>query len=371
MGKGRIDCVITISGDGESANTGIDSYLRFLQSRPDACTKTLHIVKQGLSLRDDLSEEARLALEEREITLVPHNVFDPSLVSTEARAVIFIGPDLQVTEVGMDRLVELLDTYNKSYSEFALSSTLKFDLRHHRWRDPWNWINTSAYGMLIVLLMLDIWRSLVSLTKYHRTVDLRAQTLNVTYPQRAELREGRWWTWWLWTGVCGVEDGGSDVVQIIDDPEVAGWPLVFRTIGQHRRFSLPALVWPACFWIYYFFASWPWWNFLFASSNTQAYGGYMQVVHTIFYRDLWKPIWLGFYAIQLVPVLVCTWLYLDLPLRTTPLHVLAYGGWLAIFPLVFVYARFLRLGRHSWKRFRSLVTSSGKGPKKKRQNGEN
>jgi len=358
MKKGQIDCVITISGDGERANTGIVSYLRFLQDRPEICTKTLHLVKPGLLVEEELGKTTLQALRDNEVTIVPHAHFDPSLVSTEARAVIFIGPDLQVTKVGMDRLVELLDTHHKSYSEFAVTSILKFDERHDDWRNPWNYVHASAYGMLIVLMMVDIWRSLVNMTKYHRTVDLRAQTLNVTYPQRAELRRGRWWMWWLWTGVCGTEDGGLDVVQVIDyDPKrtPVGWSLVFRTLSQHRGFGLPALIWPICFAIYYFIASWPWWNLLFASSNAQAYHGYWQVVHTIFYRDLWKPIWIGFYLVQLIPVLVCSWLYMDFPLRTTSTHVLCYGLWVALFPLALLYARFLRLSRHNWKRFKNMV----------------
>lgn len=344
------EAVITVSGNDESMRTGLETVLRckkFLGRR-------LHIVKPGFSPLDDLTQNERDALHKEGFELVVHDVLDPSKIE-QRMAAIFIGPDLQVTEAGMQKLYDNMKATHHRHSHFAVSSNLRFE-GHDDWRNPQNWISAGAYGFLLVIMMLDIFRSLLNFTKYHRTCDLRSQTLTHTYPNKKYFTPRRWWMWLVRTGVSGVNDGGADVLQIVPARD-GGWPFVFRTINQHSHMSLVSPRWGLYYWTYYFLFSWPWWSRFLPPMP----GGhwYYQIATFLLYRDMTNGFWVWYYMMHLALVGICAGMYMSAPIHIITLagQILLYPFYLAVSPIVFLIGR-LRSGTRSWKKMTGRLSVS-------------
>ena len=345
------DPVITISGNDESMRTGLETVLRC----KDFFSRRLHIVKKGFSPLDDMTKYEHDALKEAGFAIIVHDVFDPSKV-TDRMAAIDIGPDLQVTEAGMRKLYDNMQKTHHRHSHFAVSSNIKFEGQNN-WRNHQNWLNVGAHGFLIVILMLDMFRSILNFTKYHRTCDLRARTLTHTYPNKKYFTPLPFWGW-TWFSVSGVNDGGADVLQIVSAKD-AGWPFVFRTINQHDQMSLWSLRWGIYYWVYYFFFSWPWWNrFLPPLPNTH---WYYQIATFFLYRDMSSSIWIGFYFLHVALVGLCAWMYMDYSIHIITLggQIILYPFYVAISPLVFLIGR-IYTPTTSWKKMTTPLSATEK-----------
>jgi len=346
--------VITVSSSNEELHTGLETIIRCKRY----FGRRLHIVKEGFRPLDDMTQGERDALEEAGFEIIVHTKFDESKV-TDRMAAIFIGPDLQVTEGGMQKLYTNMKNSNHRHSYFSVSSNIKFEGQND-WRDHQNWINIGSYGFLLVILMLDLFRSILNLTKYHRTCDLRAQTLTHAYPNKKTFTRRPFWglSWILWTGVSGQNDGAADVLQIVSKTH-SGWDFVFRTISQHAHMGLFNLKWGILFWTNYFLFSWPWWSrFLPPIPDTH---WYYQVATFLLYRDMTNGFWIWFYSMQLVLVAICAWMYMDTPIHIATLsgQILLYPVYVALSPIIFLIGRLYRPTR-SRKKMSSALTSNKK-----------
>lgn len=344
------EAVIEVTGDNESMRTGLESVIRCKA----LLSRRLHIVKPGCSLEDDLTETERASLEKEGFDVVVHDVLDPSKM-VDKMAAVFIGPDLQVTESGMQKLVDNMKATHHRHSHFAVSSNVRFT-EQNDWRNPQNWINCAWYGFLNLILVMDILRSILNLTKYHRTCDLRAQTLSHTYPNKKYLtpRPYGGLSWIVRTGISGVNDGEANVLQFVS-AEDGGWRFVLRTIYRHAHMSLLSLRWGLFFWVYYFLFSWPWWvRYLPPVPETH---WYYQLATFFLYRDMTSGFWIFWYSLHMAFVGVCSFMYMKAPIHVVTMsgQILLYPLYVTLSPLVFLVGR-LRRGNRTWRAIRPKKT---------------
>lgn len=331
--------VVSISSRNESPKHALNSILR-CQSLEEIESKKVHIVKAGFDPERDIPSDLVERLSEKKVELILHG---PALKENKLNtlAVMHVPADLDFHPSSVERLAENMRASHKRHSHFAVSTKLRFEPEGNEdWRYPRAWLKAFWYGFLNVVLMLDVMRSILNITKYHRACDLRAQTVTLTWPSWARLTPaGPWWRWWWGTRVCGVNTAQNDAVQRVCFKD-AGFSLVARTIETHPHMKASSLLWLLGFGVYYSMFSYPWWN-VFLSAPSSEYPGLLGAYVSIaFYRDVWNSTgWLIWYGWHLIIVAIVAGRYMAYPLRVLAPTVLLYPFYLAAFPLIYLVAK--------------------------------
>lgn len=326
----KASVIITISDADESPEQAVSSVIenhRFFRD--------LHIIKFGYSTHAELYPGWSQDLERlNELNMAPiwHSELDASKL--QSRAAIHIEPDLRVADGALAMLHKDIDRYTNC-EHFAVSSITYIEASPEAKRDPRAWIEAMSYGFLLVIMMMDSLRSLVSLFQYHRTTDLRAQLVTTTFPNRVRLASSRWWMWWIGTGMGTIKRGGPACMQIPAAKD-QGIAFVLRTIKTHKHMGVG--IWIIGYVLYYLMFGWPWWN-AFISTNWR--------FTAWFARDMSSLFWIITYMLHTVVVGYIALIYMEFPLKMLPLQVLLYTFYLTASPVIFIYGRF-HTSRASW-----------------------
>lgn len=324
--EGAPEVVVEISPYKETCENALHSVLR--------CSKLLgkriHIVRAGFDPSKSVLPSTLEALAAARIELVLHGA-TLKLDNSAPLAVVQMAPELVCYPSAIERLLENMKATHKRHSHFAVSTNLQFDTSNYNWRRPSSWIACAAYGFLNVILMLDVFRSILNLSKYHRTVDLRSQTLTLTWPNSARLTPASKWLWWWRTGISGTNPALDDAVQQVTFQD-AGWNLVLRTIYTHAHMGI-GLLWMSAFFIYYMLLAYPWWNH-FVSTD-------IWWIKTLLIRDVWNNTpWTMLYLWHYVIVTIVAGRYMEYPFRMLAPTIVLYPFYLAAFPAIFLLGYF-------------------------------
>lgn len=311
--------VITISHHGENASNAINSVLRcrsHLGSR-------LHIVSAGFDPKLQLTEQHQAELSHAKLEIVAHGA-KLNLAYVGTLALLHVPPDLEFHPGALETLMENMNATHHRHAHFAVTTNVQLESRS-MW-NHWSWIAAWSYGFLNVLLVLDTFRSVWKLTKYHRWNDLRMETLRLAWPhEMVQTPIGRW-TWFWGTGVSGTNRATKDAMQKVEWGD-AGWRFVFRSMYLHAGFGIR---WSLFLWLYYFTFAWPWWSSLISDPKASW-------LSFLLYRDLFNsPLWLMWHAWHLLVVTIITMRYTNYPLRILPATILLYPFYLAAFPLIYL-----------------------------------
>lgn len=111
------------------------------------------------------------------------------------------------------------------------------------------------YGFLIPLLVVDTLASWLTLNQHQRSVDLRAQLVFRSWPNR-NRPPGRpsWWRWWFGTRTCWTRGGTSFCAQA-PTAQNTGSAFVLRTIKQHDHCTVWKPWWVLLFLAHYVFVA--------------------------------------------------------------------------------------------------------------------
>lgn len=321
--------VVTFASN-ESGEEAAQSVLRCIQHFP---RRKLHLVKAGLVPEEHFSQETLDALSEAKIELMLHGS-KLKLDQIEPLAILHISPDHCLHPSAIDRLLTAMTNGRYRHSQFAVATNVVFPTEPSIWNAS-AWLACAAYGFLNILLMLDVFRSIINLTKYHRTNDLRAETLSVSWPHdKVRIPTSRW-RWLIGTGVCGTCPAEDDAQQKVPRKD-GGMRFVLRTIFNRWQTSRFSFLWLIFCCAYYAAFSYPWWNPIVASTFSRH--GF---VYWLLYRDVWNSsAWLTWYLLHTCIVGTVCSLYTTFPMRTFPATVLLYSVYLAVFPIVYVLGFF-------------------------------
>jgi hypothetical protein len=249
----------------------------------------------------------------------------------------------------MDQLYEEMTETAPGYAHYAVTSMTDLTAAAADGQQPLSttYWNAGAYGFLLVVGVLDFWRSVWNLTRYHVTSDLRAQTLTLTYPDRAELTPRRWWLWVFFTRVRGAIGGGASVVRSPANGD-DGWDYALRVVQQHNRMGWG--VWYAFYALHYLFFAWPWWNHLILGRTGWVWRllSYLTLRHdpwtaltlVVTRLDPLGGLWFAAYTTGCLVAAVVYWYRYRFPLAVAaPALILLYPLYLAASPIFFVVAR--------------------------------
>ena len=336
----QIAAVIQISEFDESCEHAVQSVL---ENHQHFCALVLvkhGFTKQTLSYPTFRADEE--ALQKAGVQVIWQSQLDVLALPSAARAIIRLEPDVRVSDAAFRALINDMTVY--SYDHYAVSSILIIDSR--KTRDPRTWFSGLSYGFLLVVLMLDTFRSLVSLFRYSRTVDVCGQLLQITFPNKIRLAPYKWYMWWFGTGICKTQTGDSAAIQFPAEKD-QGIGFVLRTIKTHKHMSIG--LWWLFYAVYYAVFAFPFWNWLL---NPRSVWGQWLV------RDLTALYWIIPYLLHTALVAYIAWRNVEFPKTYVPLvgdqslllplQVLLYTFYLTLSPLVFLYARW-HVSRAAWQ----------------------
>lgn len=342
----RVSAIICISAANESPQRAITTVLKNAQFFED-----VHLVKFGYSSHAQLYDTWDLDLEDlRNAGLDPvwHSELDASKIKT--RAPIYLEPDLYVSDGAFVTMFADMER-NPGCDHFAVTAITYIDIGD-KTRDPRAWFETLSYGFLLVVLMLDTFRSILSLGLYHRTIDLRCRLLTATWPNRVRLAPFRDWVWysgwipwWLSSGISTSKSVESGCMQLPSSKD-QGWSFVLRTIKTHRYMGFG--IWIIGYLFYWFLFAWPFWTPLINPESS---------VGKWFSRDMTAWYWIALYVIHTLTVGYIGVSYMKFPLHLLPLEALFYTFYLTVSPIVFVYGRFHK-PRTSWDSVAAAMTTT-------------
>ena len=332
----KVCAVISISEFDESCEQAVASILE----NPSYFDQLL-LVKQGFS---SLTEPYKgFQADVGELEKLGINVSWQSqlnVAACKARAIVRLEPDVRVTDGAIKTLIDDMLEQSDSKDHFAVSSILILDTE----KSP-PLVESMSYGFLLVIMMLDSFRSLFAMFRYNRTVDLRGQLLSISFPNRVRLAPNRWWAWWIGTGICRTRYGGSAAIQMPDEKD-QGVSFVLRTIKTHNHMGIG--IWMLFFFIYYALFAFPIWNWFLSPHS---------MLGRWLVRDMTALYWLIPYILHTALVAIVAWWSAEFPKTYVPfagyrglllpIQVLLYTFYLTASPLVLVYGRF-HLSRAAW-----------------------
>jgi hypothetical protein len=333
------EAVITVSEFNECIEPAIKSVIR-----NRTYFKGLHIVKYGYNSDENLYADWAndlATLIHQNLAPVWHSEFDPSKMKQQA--VIHIQPDHQIKNGALDILYKDMQKHS-GQSLFAVTS--ETDLSEKKVTIK-KLLQVPFYGFLLVILALDTLRSLFNLTRYHRTVDLRGQTVTTTYPRRAWLTERRWWLWFFYTRVCGTERGGPALGQTPVEKD-RGIVFVLRHIKTHMGMGLGT--WIFLYIFYYYLFAYPWWNGFFTSfakTNMPQINTAITNLQWVFVRNPFSSLSIVVYCLNCIFVTAFATIYFTFPYRITALLCVLFPVFLTASPVWFLIGRFY-ISKASW-----------------------
>lgn len=347
----QVAAVVTISEFDESCEHAVASILE-----NSSLFNCLVLVKHGWSkqtLPYPTFESDKEKLAAANIELIWQSQLDVTALPPSVRAIIRLEPDVRVSEAAFRALIE--DMTNYAYDHYAVSSILIID--HEHTRDPRVWFGGLWYGFLLVVLMLDTFRSWINFGRYSRSVDVRGQLLQITFPNKVRLPADRWYMWWFGTGICRTRAGDAAAIQFPAEKD-QGIGFVLRTIKTHKHMGI-GLYWPVFFALYWMLFSLPVWN-LFLSPRSML--GQWLV------RDMTALYWMIPYLLNTALVGYIAWRNVEFPKTYVPLvgdrslllplQVLLFSVYLTLSPIVILYGRW-HVSRASWESATSAYKRRG------------
>lgn len=292
--------------------------------------RDIHLEQTGYSTKTVLNypeaENHQQALAQAGITITWHSTFDVSKLKTQA--LVHLEPDVDATESAFMQLKQDILTY-PGCQHFAISSIIYLNTPRFSWLEiPW-------YGFLFPLLVVDWLANVFTLWQHSRTVDMRAQLVQTTWPNRSRLASKSWWRWWIRTGICWTRPGDVSCVQIPLRAKDRGLSFVLRTIKGHRHLSIWRPWWLAIFVIYYALFALPWWT-LFLGTHQRIEDG---LLSWILLRPLYDTFWLAVQLAHMVIVVYATWGGIELPARMEGVAIVLYPIYFTLSPIFFFYGR--------------------------------
>lgn len=337
----QVAAVIQISEFNESPQLAIKSVLQ--HSAPFACVVLVKLNCTTDTVPYDGFDMDKQALKEKGIAVFWQSKLDVTKLPANVRAIVRMEPDVIATEAAINALIEDMTDY--TYNYYAIATTL--NIEHSKTRDPRVWFQSLSYGFLLVVLVMDTLRSWFSLFRYNRTVDMRGQKLQITFPNRISLASEHWYMWWIGTGICQTRNGGTSAQQMPAEKD-QGIGFTLRTIKYHKQMTW-GLWWPIFFALYYCAFAWPWYNYYLSPHS---------LLGKWLIRDMSQWYWQSLYLAHTALVGLLAWLEIKLPKTYVPMvgdqslllpmQVLLYTVYLTLSPLIFVYAK-LHVSRASWQ----------------------
>jgi hypothetical protein len=330
------DAVVEISEFAESCEYAIKSIVR---NKARFCA--VHIVHSGATPMYEGWEADQRALDP--LPLVWHNMtLDPARLHSEVA--VHVPPDVQALEAAFQELADATDNPHTRDTEFGVSSVLYFE-------DRLGWASLLALGFLPVLLLLDTFRYVFNMRRYHRTSDLRANFVVRTHPRRVYVAPTRWYLWEAFTQVHRSIYGGAACMQMVgggNAPGVSnGVSFLLRTLKTHRHMGWRTLVfWWLPFVLYYATFALPWWM-LFVDGQ---YRGYFAA---FIVRNVMHPGWITMYTAHATVGAALAWIYIRYPQPWMwAVHALLFPVYFTLSPILYVYARF-HVSHAAWQRAKS------------------
>lgn len=323
-----LGAVITRTDANESLESAIQSICRL---KHYFCE--VHIV-QGQGQSASQYEGFQADIDSLELPVIYHSQqFNPNKL-VAAQAIVHIQGDLQISDGAMDNLREdIVDAsrFYPSVTHFCVESSLKVPTP----TTPLGWALNTFLGFWIVVLMMDFYRAIFNLYKYHKTSDLRAQLVYTTFPNRKQLAPEKWVTPWIWNDyMARVIKGGAALLQV---PKDNGLQFLLRSLQTHRYMGIG--IWMIFFLPYYFLCALPWWNIFFNPT-----------VHTwwsvLLTRNIFAWYWMFWYVLHVLFVALVTWRSTELPAAI--ILILLYPVYLTLFPVVYFYGRW-HVARETWQ----------------------
>lgn len=218
-------------------------------------------------------------------------------------SIVRVPADLRFRREAVDQIHRDMDKFYSSCEHYAVCSTTNLAS------------DSIWYGFLIVILMLDTLRSIVSLFQYQRTCDMRAAFVHRTYPDRVYEARPSTLRWWLFTGILRTRRLENTCAQQPIRPDDQGFRFVWRTIYTHKTMGF-GLLWTLGFLLYYYLFS------------------------LVFYSL--GVIWLALHLLNYFCVAYLVHQYLltnNAPILIV--QVLLFPLYLTLFPLVYLFCRFM------------------------------
>jgi len=320
----RVSIVVRISAAGESPEEAVKSILV-----NKAYFRDFHLVKFGHSTKEVFYPEwpAHLAqLKADGLEPIWHSTLDLSLVKTQC--IFSAAPDLDFKDGAIKQLLTDIEK-NPHCENFAVTS-LTYVLQDQQGHDVRLFIEGMlTYGFLLVIMMLDMMRNIISGFQHHKTTDLRARLVLETYPARRRLAHSWSLLWWFRTGICASRSGGGACIQAPAQKD-QGFTFVLRTIKTHNKMG--AGMWVFGYMFYYFLFAWPFWNYFIRREFFLA---------AWITRDITSILWLGAHLLHFAVVCYTYYLKMDLPYKImAPVFLIGYIAFLTLSPVLFVYGRF-------------------------------
>lgn len=355
------EAVVSVSDFNESIEPAIKSILRNHEY-----FSALHIVKYGYSKKEVMYPGWLIDLIElRDKNLEPiwHSNLDATKLKTFVA--IHVSPDHQIKDGAMDMLYTDM-AINNTQSLFAVTGITCLEEKSFTIAKC---ASALSYGFLLVVMIIDAYRTIFNLTRYHTTNALRAQTVTKTFPQRAWLTERRWWLWFFYTRVSGTSFGGSGLGQIPVEKD-RGLTFVLRHIKTHQHLGIG--IWIIGFILYYFFFAYPWWSVFFKSfgyTNMPQVNNVIDWIKWIFVRNPYSTVSLISQCINGIVISIVATVYFIFPYRMQALLCLFFPVYLTICPIVLLVGRFY-VSRASWNNLMEVEEEKEKEEEKGKEEEE-
>lgn len=220
--------------------------------------------------------------------------FDVNAVTTDA--VIELNPCSKILESAFVTIYNRM-ARNDSYQHYAISSSLDIESENKSFFDPTQWISAFGYGLFLFFLVMDTWRYVLNLGKYHRWGDFKVHTIIRTYPRKKYLVPYKKCRYLLFTGIDGTHSMSDDVTQNIKNTN--GFWFTHQAIHNDTNLELGRWFFFLYPFLLFFYTQCIWtspiWLFGWGGNS---------------YFTLFTARWIVFsiYAFQVIPVLIIVWI---------------------------------------------------------------
>lgn len=210
----------------------------------------------------------------------------PSLISHQTLLLVHIQPDHVVDENVLIELLESAQENRKRCDHYAIRG--KVDCKYQ---------NHYFLGFVWIIAFMDFFRTIFNAWGYHTKEDLRATKVTPVFGGHPIISEYKHaWFFSLFSRIASVRYHPS--LLLIPKDRYS-----FRSIYNHPHMSSWNLQWIIVYIVYYICFSIPWWNLFlhkptFTEPSIKA-SAYI-VLHWIAYRNIYNPVWLFFWCVQLI-----------------------------------------------------------------------
>jgi len=264
--------------------------------------------------------------------------FNPELVETDA--IFEINPGHVLLESAFITLYNRMGR-SPGYDHYAISSSITINQRpNDSFLNPNTWLSVLGFGLSFFFWVMDSWRYIWSLGRYHRWADLKVHTLVRTYPKKKYMSPYKSCRWLFWTGIDTCSPMSGDVKQVINN-DINGFYYTHEYVQSDSNLSFTSGIRR---WLLYFFMV----GFYTHSLWTIPYWtGYLTT--PVGSLTLVRWIVFAFYGVQIIPVLTIVFVNINdsFPLRSSGVLCLFFPIFAMLSPLVLLWAKLftIRLSR--------------------------